>query len=369
MGLEVALGMGLMAAGGAYGAYEQGAANRRNTRAQQNALNQRNAMGQSLMLGEGADAETQRALQQWLGSLGSPATYGAPTLQAAQVDLAGLLQGLPQFNVGQDSLLQAMRADPTVQMDSATAARLGGIAASGQPFDTTAQFAALQAQDRDRAREVSRQVRGSAGSVGERLGSARFRAESDAQSQLANDAAARNAQIAQAAYEAAQGRRMTAEQLLQQGQQFAVGATQANRAQALQAAGLFNQFQQGTLAQQLQAALANATSTNQTNQFNVGSGFNAAQFNAGQRQQQALMQLQGIQQLQNLVNQRRQYNAGIYGVMAGQPLAAQSQAGPWGGAISDFGSLLFMLPFLRGMSPNGGTFAMPGGGTYGGPVR
>jgi hypothetical protein len=106
-------------------------------------------------------------------------------------------QGMQGFNTGQDALLQIMRSDPMQRT------------LSGQErFDTSGLFAALEPMEQRAQRNALMQLRGSAGSLGQRFGTAFAGREADLLANMTEQAGARRAGISQQSYEAAQARRM-----------------------------------------------------------------------------------------------------------------------------------------------------------------
>lgn len=114
-------------------------------------------------------------------------------------------------NIGQDGILQQMRASPEGQYQQDVINTLLGITESGgDPFDTSELFAALEPIEADMRDEAVAELRGGASGLGQRFGSASQRAEAELLSDIVNQSAGRRAQIQQGSYEAGQGRKMGA---------------------------------------------------------------------------------------------------------------------------------------------------------------
>jgi hypothetical protein len=162
-----------------------------------------------------------------MGGVGGMYTY-KPQFQ-------GMGGATMDFNPGQDSLLQMMRADP---------------------YDISKVTDALEPIDKRLLNEQVASLQGSSGSLGQRFGTASANRESNLRRDFLQNITGRNAQLASGMYESAQGRRLQAAgaagQLGQQANEF--GATQGN---------IFNQFIMQALAQQ------NAMQAGQ-NQQNMG---------------------------------------------------------------------------------------------------
>ncbi len=253
----------------------------------------------------GAQAQAQSVNQQFAGlsqllqSLGSqpvesekatatnfsfdPIT-GMPA-NASMVDTDALFNGAGSkgFNVGQDALMQFLRADPAGKMGGANGV-LQEIAATGLPSNLSSIFAEASNVNRDNNAELLSSITGQSRSVGQRFGSGTQRIEGDIVRRLANEQSLQNSQLALQAAEAAAGRRLGAASTLGNFQ--------------LQGAGQLLNAGQAQTSQLLQALLSNADSANRTGMFNAQQGQNAAQFNvtAGMQanQQNNAQQMQAV---------------------------------------------------------------------------
>jgi hypothetical protein len=156
------------------------------------------------------------------------------TPSSLETSLAELLSGWSQrgstpneaFNTGQDSLMQLLRSNPLGR----TMQGLEGMAATGDPFDTSNMFSTLEHVDaRQRSRALADLRAGSSG-LGQRFGSSMMRGEEDLVERLLENTSARNAQIQMGAHESAQGRRLQASNQLggMVGQQADMANTLAN---------------------------------------------------------------------------------------------------------------------------------------------
>ena len=118
-----------------------------------------------------------------------------------------------RWNTGQDSVMQSLRADPLRQ---SFASNIGGLMETGDPFDTSELFAALQ-PIRQRARtEALGDLRAGAPGLGQRFGTAMMRGEEDLVQQLLEDQNVQDAGIQMESHENAQNRRLTAGQAVMQ---------------------------------------------------------------------------------------------------------------------------------------------------------
>jgi hypothetical protein len=120
--------------------------------------------------------------------------------------LSGGTQPNEAFNTGQDALMQMLRADPNKR----TMNMLTGMMQTGDPFDTSEMFKTLETVDARQRQRALADLRGGSTGLGQRFGSSMMRGEEDLVGQMLQSTSARNAQIQQGSYEAAQGRRMQA---------------------------------------------------------------------------------------------------------------------------------------------------------------
>lgn len=311
------LTLGLILAGGSAvgGAVTGDRANARNSRAQQQALAAQQR--QQAMVNQYAQAGMQQGQNPFAQMLmarlnGGAGGFTAPTPITAPTIDTGIATGNQGFNAGQDGFLQMLRR-------------------GGNPFDTSAQFAALAPLDQRLIDSQVAGLRGSSTSLGQRFGTATTGAERLLRGNFAQDISARNAGIQSSAYEAAQGRTMGAAQGLQQG--------------GLQQAGLLAQIAQANAGNQMNAGQFNTTMNQGWNQF-ISS---------------IIGQAGGFQNAQN------SQNAQLLSIMAGlqPPGAVQGQPSQLPGALGDIGQLLMFLPFLTQM--RGGQQQAIGGGGFGTP--
>jgi hypothetical protein len=263
--------------------------------------------------------------------VGTPASVAAPQIQMpGGIDLPQIgmpaVVGTQGSNAGQDGLLQMMRRDVSAPRD----ASIDPMLQSGtQQFDNSALFRALAPQDNQLLDEQVNQLRGSAGSFGQRFGSEMIKREGNMRQTFANNIAARNAGIQQQSFEAAQGRNLQGAgiqsgreqffgqipfqnaQLQQQAAGQAGQLGQANQGLNLQAqqfnVGQNQNAQQFNAQNAIQASLASQGIAAQIGQANASNALQAGQFNAGQQQQA------------NLANQ----SAGLQAGMQGQQLSLQ----------------------------------------------
>lgn len=184
---------------------------------------------------------------------------------------SGLLNFLPYIggnqalNSGQDAFMQYLRADPARQNDFISQT-FQGIAGQQDPFAPGGAYSALNAADQRAAATQVAGLRGSAGSLGQRFGSQLAGAEAQLRGTIADNTAARNAQLAQSFLNTRIGAAQAAsERQLGLGQQY-LGA-------AGQLAGI-GQGQIGALLAALQGAGQLGAQRNQYNLglFGVGAG-------------------------------------------------------------------------------------------------
>lgn len=323
---------------------------------------------------------------------------------SVQATLLGNL-GSGQFAESVDGLMQMLRADPNGAA-SRSEGNLLGLAQDGAPFDASQLFAAYQGEDDRLTREAQTALSANTSSLGQAFGTTRARQQDEVRRDILNQQNLRNAQISQGSYENAQGRRLQAEQILNQnrGQQFSQGLGLAgllsgrdqSDQQALLQAALASQ--QGGLQQSLansqgqnQLNLANIANLLQNQQFNAGQFNNSSQFNASQQnsinqfnagQQNALNQYNSGQQLnaqqqnvanllQSLVLQSNAYaQAGnlqqnqqslinqLLSLRANLQLpGANPQAGAFGNALAQAGQSAALFPILQQLAqrPTTGT--------------
>jgi hypothetical protein len=318
VGLETAAALGLVGSQ-VFGAIGQDRSNARNLRAQQ-----------------ARQAQIQGMVQPYLTPAGQANPYSSMITDYLKNGVRGTTPtpvGTEAFNPGQDSLLQMMRSSPDYQANASLDSALQGIL-GGKPFDTTDQFSTLGAlSDQD----VQRQVAGlhaSAGSLGQRFGTASGNAEGLLRSTAATNLAAQRAQIAQNAFNV--------------NQQNILGA--AGLAGGRE--GAMNNFVLQALQQRIGAAQAAGQLGLQGRQLSS----QEQQFNSGQQQQnnqflnsfmlQALAQAGGLQQGAN------SQNAQLLAILAGQPVP-QGQPSAIPGAAGDISQMALLWPFLQGILKGG----------------
>lgn len=258
-----------------------------------------------------------------LTKLGMPGALTAPKVEAGAIDL-GIAGGTPGFNTGQDALMQMLRGGVMQGPDAGLTQALQG---AGANFGMDPMMQALQKIDQTNLNDQVSQLRGSAGSLGERLGSAGMLAEGEMRGNFLDQISGRNQQLAQSSFEQAQGRNLQSLGLQTQREQFFAQQpvqSQIAIAQALQQGGLGSSDIMARLAQanagnQLQASQATGSNALAAMLQGQNLGQQAGQFNIGNQMQMGQMGMQ--QQMQAaLANQQA-------GLSAGQSnLSAQSQA-------------------------------------------
>lgn len=296
----------------------------------------------------------------------------APTFGAAQAGLASPISadmintedvfsggGSRGFNVGQDALMQFLRADPEGRMTGANGT-LQEIAQTGLPSNLSSMFADATAVNQANNADILASITGQSRSVGQRFGSATRRIEGETARRLANEQALQNSQFALQAGEAAANRRLSAASqlgsfqlqgagqllnagqnerallasLLQGNQQANLAANQFNAGQA-NANAQFNASSQNQVSAQnaanlLQSLLSNQQANNQLAQFNVTAGMQANQ----QNNAAAMQAIFGNNQ--QMLNERQ---------------LAQSAAGQAGSISGQQGALLNQLLGIRAGAP------------------
>lgn len=230
--------------------------------------------------------------------------------QPGQV-MPDMVTGTQGANAGQDALLQMMRRDISAPRDASIDPMLQSGTGS---FNNSGLMDALKTQDQGLLDEQVNQLRGSAGSFGQRFGSQMMKQEGQMRNQFATNVAARNASLQQQSFESAANRSLQGAGI-QAGREQFFGQQPFQNAQLQQ--GAAGMAQQGGFQGQgmgLQAQLANQNAGLQAQQFNVGTQQNAQQFNAGNSLQAMLANQQtGLQSgLQNnqLAAQLGMFNAG-----------------------------------------------------------
>lgn len=150
--------------------------------------------------------------------------------------LREFLGGLPsEQNLGQDGLLQMLMRSPSAQVGDDAMNILMGIAETGDPFELSGFFDAMSATDKRTREDALAEYRAGSAGLGQRFGTASRAGEADLLTQLVENAAARNAQVALGAHDAAAGRRLGAlEQILSR-----TGATEQLAVQRARDAGSY----------------------------------------------------------------------------------------------------------------------------------
>jgi hypothetical protein len=310
---------------------------------------------QSALAGRAPDAQA--------GAFGASLLGAAPQMQGAQFGAVPQIGGIPgvsaqniqspgtmfaptvgtsQFNAGQDGLLQMMRRDLGRAVDPELSRNLEQIGAGGTLFDNSDVFRSLGALDQRQINEQVGQLQGSAGSLGERYGTALATNEANLRRDALQNLQARNAQLASGSWEQMQARRLQAAGLMagreQEANAFTLGAA-GQQLQAAQAAagigvqqrgltsaeqqanaGYMMQAQGTNIAANMQGQIANQAAQLQAQGMNQQQAWQIASQNA-QAQMTALGQNAGFAQQAGLANQQ----AGLQYGLANQ--AAQQQAG------------------------------------------
>lgn len=318
MGVPMAVGMGIQGAASLYGAKQQSNAAKNAAGAANARYKENKAMGESLMT-QGPDKFTQGLLD--FSGMSAPSD-----IAGSEVDLSTLFGG-SGGNLGNDALMQVLRADPSKQIDGAMG-RLSSLADTN-PYDTTSEINALQNVDAINNTRAVNTINSGVSGLGQRGGTGRAMAAGSYLRGANADAGARYAGINREAYTSNQNLRLNALSTLGGLQDAATG-------RKLTAAEMMNRQGQDRASLMLQGGMFNATSRNTAAQNNVQ---NALAF-----MQQRLAALGTGAQAEAT---RRGQNAGIFGTIAGQPGPATAQTGQVAGAVGDIGNLIALLPYLQ----------------------
>jgi hypothetical protein len=252
--------------------------------------------------------------------------------------------GTQAQNAGQDALMQMMRKNLQPSQDPNLDLNLQQLGQGQSQYNLTDLFKSIDDSAALELDDQLAQLHGSAGSLGQRYGSAMQNSEAKLRANFLTNKNAQKQQLGFGAFEAAQGRRQPALNLagglLGQRDQFNLGAlgTQGGLAQGLAGLG------QGMAGLNLQAALANQQAFNQGGQFNAGQRTMADQFGAQQGNIYNNLMLQALSQAGGLQANQQSQNASLFGILGGVGVP-QTQPGQWGSAIQDAGSMLAM-PWL-----------------------
>lgn len=259
----------------------------------------------------------------WGGKIGDFMDTLGKSNETGQFDLESIFKG-SGMNLGNDSLMQMLRADPSTQMDAAAQKYLTGtVEGGGNPFDTSGLFSKLGEVDDMNLNRSATALRGSAGSLGQRFGSALGRNEALLRADTLKNTGARNAGIQSSAYEAAQGRAGGAAGMLSQNMLNLLGI-KANAAEAL----------------------------NRSGQNEAGLRLQGQSTLAGNRMSAEAQRLQAMLSALGLGSQTaagdRDFIARIFGGMQGQsPVPGQASSLP--GAMGDAGMMFAIMQMMKGM--------------------
>lgn len=336
MGIETAIiggGMALGAIGNAYSGRKQAKAQEKAI----NAQNNRNAYISQRASGmrQVGTSPYEAMLMQNMGSFMQPSATFTPAgrdmlgVDTEGIDINSILQQ-GGFNVGQDAIMQLLRADPNKQLGAARD-QMAGLLETGNPYNTSEMFAALQpVEDRELNQSLAT-LRGNAGGLGERFGSAMQTKVNDGVAQLLDNQALRRSQINMDSFENAQGRRLDAAQIIGQltGQEFQNAAT-ASQATNNNLDTLLRGYL-GNADLQMRGQLANQSEYGRTQQANIDNQFTGAQFNQMARQAQLAQMLQAIGMGQGFRSTQDNYNMNLLSLEAGLPLPQANPYAGWAG--------------------------------------
>lgn len=319
----------------------------------------------------------------------NPTTANAPP--QAQVGqgftVPQVTSGTQGQNAGQDALMQMLRRNYQIQqnpeLDNSLRQQLGGA-----QFDNTGLFSALKAQNAQSLDQQVNALQGSAGSLGQRFGTALGNNEALLRSTATTNEAAQLAQLQSQSYENAQNRQIqaiglgttalqntnqniltnqaqqlqaatSAGQLGAQQQGYDLQASQSNASNALQQ-GLASQQQQTQTSQfnsqqALQQALQNAGILNSAGQFNAAAGQTAQSANTQQGNIYNQLMLQALGQAQGAQAQQTGQNTSLIGLLAGLSVPQANTQNPYATAAGSIGQLAQLYPFLQQLQQQGQT--------------
>lgn len=275
-----------------------------------------------------------------------PFTYQAGQLgQGSQMQFtapSGGASGTQGFNAGQDGLMQSMRSNMGIDAGQPGGAAgyspiqnaglntaIQNVATNAPQYNTSDLFKSVNALSQNNEDRSVQQLQGSAGSLGQRFGTAMNQNEALLRSQYDVNNAANLQQIGQSSFNNAQQ--------LQQG------------AQALQ-----SQNVQNLNSNTLQGLTTNLNSANQAGQFNAAAGQTASSQNAQQGNIYNNFMQSILGGASGLQGQQQGSNTSLLGLIAG--LAVPQQAGStYGSAASSIGQIAQLYPFLQQLLGQGQT--------------
>ncbi len=262
----------------------------------------------------------------------------SPERIAAQQINIGDIFNKTGYNLGNDALAQMLRNDPSKQL-TATDNAMAEMMATGNAFNTSAQSANLQKLYGLNLNDAVSRIQGSTGRLGARFGSATQQNVGRSVERMLAEQNVLQGGMEQQAFESAQGRRMSAAQLLAQ-LETARRTSTIEAARATQsAAGLGLQGEQANQSAALQAALANQATGQQTNLANMAALNQFSLANQG-AYNQAGMQTQNLQasaamQANQLAAQMSQANLQARLAALGQNAAMGNEAAQFGAAAQN----------------------------------
>lgn len=271
----------------------------------------------------GTPGLAQMGLQQYTGQI---MNQGAGSNPLEGFQLPGPTNVYRDFGLATDPILQSMRGGPN---DAAMSMNLLDILGGGSSFDSSIVSSALDPIRKRNLRQQAAALNAGASGLGQRFGSAMRRSETELRRSHLEDTAAIDAQMAFAAHEAAQARRLQAAQSLLGMGQLQLGRDTGALTGYGQRAGIG--IQEGALGIDRSRLDLDAR---------MGAG------NLGLAQQGQSNQLLQLL-LGHQTNQNQQYLQGL-GMMYGQPVAGAPGYGP---AIGDLGQLLLFSQLMRGQQP------------------
>lgn len=252
--------------------------------------------------------------------------------------------GTQGMNAGQDALMQMMRKNLQPAQDPGLSLNLQQLGQGNTQYGMSDLFKSIDDSATMQLDDQLAQLHGSAGSLGQRYGSAHQNAEAKLRSNFLTNLNAQKQQIGFQGFEAAQGRRQPALDLganmMNMNNQFNLGAMGLQQQAASSLAG----FGQQGAQLNLQAMLANQDARNQASQFNIGQQTLYDQFGAQQGNIWNNLMMQALSQAGGMQANQQSQNASLLGILGGVGVP-QTQPTSWGNVLSD-GSSALMLPWL-----------------------
>ncbi len=263
---------------------------------------------------------------------------GPFTYNASQIQSPAAPSGTQGFNAGQDGLMQMLQRQFGPGNPGGGSGGQGGYSAAQNTglnraiqqgatnmpaFNTSPEEQAVNNLNMFNLQKQTEALQGSAGSLGQRFGTAMNYNEGQLRANALTNNAAQLQQIAQSSF----------------------NTQQQNQ---LQAQGLGIQNLQNYNANTLQGLMANQTSANQAGQFNAAAGQTASAQNAQQGNIYNNLMTSILGNASNLQGQQNSMNTSLLGLLAGLGVP-QVQGSPYGSAAGQIGQIATLYPFLQNL--------------------